>query len=97
MRLDAEPNGLPLTTGLACVTAHRHGPNFEWQRNFQVRGDLVRDERGWALAPHKLVGGFEVPDSQIGMLRENFRKSLRFARTARKELKARKKREARPG
>ncbi|MEO8091253.1 MAG: pyridoxamine 5'-phosphate oxidase family protein [bacterium] len=93
VRLGAEPAGLPLTTGPACVTAHRHGPDFEWQRNFQVRGDLVRDGRGWALAPHKLVGGFEVPDSQIEMLRENFRKSLRFARTARKELKKRKARE----
>ena len=58
-----------------------------------MRGDLVRDERrAGRSAPHKLVGGFEVPDSQIGMLRENFGKSLRFARTARKELKKRKAR-----
>ena len=36
----AEPAGLPLLEGLACVTAHDHAPEFKWQRNFQVRGDL---------------------------------------------------------
>ena len=51
VRLGAEPAGMPITSGLACVTAHRHGPNFEWQQNFQVRGDLVRGGAGWALRP----------------------------------------------
>ena len=96
VRLDSEPAALPLTTGLACITAHRHGPEFEWQQNFQVRGDLVRDERGWALAPHKLVGGFEMPQSQLELLRQNFGKSLRYTRTARNELKKRKERTAGP-
>jgi Pyridoxamine 5'-phosphate oxidase len=89
VRLGAEPAGMPITSGLGCVTAHRHGPNFEWQQNFQVRGDLVRDGAGWALVPHKLVGGLEVPESQLGMLRANFRKSLRFAKRARAEMRER--------
>ena len=57
--LGVEPAGLPLTEGQACLTAHAHDPTFSWQENFQVRGDLVRDNGGWALVPHRLVGGFE--------------------------------------
>ena len=34
---------------------------LQWQINFQVRGDLVPEDGGWALVPHKLVGGFELP------------------------------------
>ena len=29
----------------ACLTVHDHDEKFTWQRNFQVRGDLVEDER----------------------------------------------------
>jgi hypothetical protein len=94
VRLGAEPAGMPITAGLACITAHRHGPNFEWQQNFQVRGDLVRDDAGWALVPHKLVGGFEVPESQLEMVRANFRKSLRFSKSARAEMRKRRARRA---
>ena len=47
VRLDAEPVGVPLLPGLACVTAHDHAPDFTWQRNFQVRGDLVEEDGGW--------------------------------------------------
>jgi len=90
--LGAEPAGLPLLEGRACLTAHRHGPNFEWQQNFQVRGDLKRSRDAWSLVPHRLVGGFQVPAGRLAMLRENFGKSLRFARTARRELKQRKAR-----
>ena len=36
--------------GRACLVAHDHG-RFEWQRNFQVRGDLVEEDGGWALRP----------------------------------------------
>jgi len=92
VKLGTEPSGLPLTTGRACLTAHAHGPNFEWQRNFQVRGDLVRDGEGWALAPRRLVGGFELPESDLDLWRQNFRKMLRFTRTARRQLRRRRAR-----
>ena len=55
------PPGLPLIEGRACLTVHRHAPDFTWQNNFQVRGDLERHPDGWRLVPRKLVGGFEVP------------------------------------
>lgn len=88
VRLDAEPFGVPWQPGLACLTFHAHDPDFTWQLNFQVRGDLVEDERGWYLVPHKLVGGFELPP---GSLRErmklNAAKVKRFRRIA-KERKA---------
>jgi hypothetical protein len=90
IRLAAEPVGVPLQPGLACVTAHAHHPRFLWQRNFQVRGDLVEEEGGWILVPHKLVGGFELPPSALARLRANAGKALRFRRTAKQELKRRK-------
>jgi pyridoxamine 5'-phosphate oxidase-like protein len=90
VRIDAEPVGAPLQPGLACVAAHDHSPDFEWQRNFHVRGDLVEDEGGWAVVPHKLVGGFELPPaSKLQQYRLNLRKSLRFRKTAKRELKRR--------
>ena len=86
IRIEADPVGAPLAAGPACVTAHEHDEDFSWQRNFQVRGDLVEHGDGWALVPHRLVGGFEVPKSQLQMYRENFRKMLRFRRTAKQQL-----------
>ena len=84
------PGGLPAIEGRACLTAHSHAPDFTWQENFQVRGDLVRDGDSWALVPHRLIGGFELPDEgRLAVARRNFSKSLRFARTARKRLKQR--------
>ena len=53
--------GLPVHPGLACLTAHDHHPDFRWQRNFQVRGDLVEDDGDWVLIPHRMVGGLELP------------------------------------
>jgi hypothetical protein len=82
--------GIPVQPGLACLTAHDHDPDFRWQRNFQVRGDLVEAESGWALVPHKLVGGFELPPtSMLARYRMNARKILRFRRTAKRELRSR--------
>jgi hypothetical protein len=26
-----------------------------------VRGDLVEEEGGWALVPHRMIGGLELP------------------------------------
>jgi hypothetical protein len=86
IRLGAEPEGVPLQPGLACLTAHEHAEDFTWQQNFQVRGDLVSTETGWAIAPHKLVGGFELPRSRIETLRVNAGKVKRFRRTAKREL-----------
>jgi hypothetical protein len=90
VRLGAVPNGMSLGTGRACLTAHAHSPEFEWQRNFQVRGELVQTDDGWAVRPHRLVGGFEVPESQLAILRENFKKVMRYRKTAKAELARRK-------
>ena len=90
VRLADEALGAPLQPGLACLTAHDHDPEFRWQRNFQVRGDLVEENGGWSLVPHKLIGGFELPPgSTLERYRLNARKILRFRRTARRELRGR--------
>jgi hypothetical protein len=85
--IGAEPVGLPLLEGRACLTVHRHAPDFTWQRNFQVRGDLIRDPDGWLLAPRKLVGGFELPEGPIARNRDFVRKFWRFRRTAKRRLR----------
>jgi hypothetical protein len=85
IRLEAEPAGLPLAEGRVCLTAHSHGPRFEWQENFQVRGDLVRRDGGWEVVPHKLVGGFELPKG-VKRMRDFVRKYRRFHRTAKQRL-----------
>jgi hypothetical protein len=88
--LEAEPSGFPLTEGPACLVAHAHDETFSWQRNFQVRGDLVRGEGGWELVPRRLIGGFELPDeSTLARDRRNAAKSVRFYRTARRRQRAR--------
>ena len=46
LRIAAGVLGLPVQTGLACVTAHD---------GFQVRGDLVEEEGGWVVVPHQMV------------------------------------------
>jgi hypothetical protein len=82
--------GLPVQPGLACVTAHDHHPDFLWQRNFQVRGDLVEEDGRWAVIPHKLVGGFELPPSStLQRYRLNLGKMIRFRRTAKTVLRDR--------
>ena len=87
IRLSGAPVGVPWQPGLACVTAHDHSPDFKWQRNFQVRGDLVEEDGAWVVIPHKLVGGFELPPgSLLGRVRHNMKKMRRFRRTAKREL-----------
>jgi hypothetical protein len=86
VRIEVDPVGLPLQPGLACVSAHEHAAEFTWQTNFQVRGDLVERDGEWVLVPHKFVGGFIVPKSQVAMLRENFKKSLSFRKVAQREM-----------
>ncbi|MGH2761010.1 MAG: pyridoxamine 5'-phosphate oxidase family protein [Thermoleophilaceae bacterium] len=90
IRLGGAPVGVPWQPGLACVTAHDHHPDFRWQRNFQVRGDLVEEDGAWAVIPLKLVGGFELPPGSLAQrVRLNMKKMRRFRRIARRELAAR--------
>ena len=90
IRLGGAPVGVPWHPGLACVTAHDHAPDFNWQRNFQVRGDLVEEDGGWAVVPQRLIGGFELPPaSTLQRYRVNARKVLRFRKIARAEMRKR--------
>ena len=85
LRLGGGPVGVPWQPGLACVTAHDHPPEFKWQRNFQVRGDLVEEDGGWALVPHRLVGGLELPPvSKPKLYAQNAGKMTRMWRRAKK-------------
>jgi hypothetical protein len=86
VRLGELPDWLPATPSKACLTAHAHGPRFEWQANFQVRGDLVQEAGDWSLVPHRLVGGFELPQGKLQAYRENLGKMLRFRKRAKAEL-----------
>jgi hypothetical protein len=86
IRLGELPEWLPAEAVRACLCAHAHHPDFLWQTNFQVRGDLVREDDGWSLLPHRLVGGFELPESKVAGYRENFGKMRRFRKIAKREL-----------
>jgi hypothetical protein len=87
VRLGGAPVGVPWQSGLVCLTAHDHSPDFMWQRNFQVRGDLIEEDGAWAVVPHKLVGGFELPPGSLaGRVRANLGKVRRYRRTAKREL-----------
>ena len=86
IRLGELPDWLPARPGKACLVAHAHHPDFIWQTNFQVRGDLVDGGDGWSLVPHRLVGGFELPESRLEGYRVNFKKMRRFRKVAKREL-----------
>jgi hypothetical protein len=50
-----------------------------------VRGDLVEEDGGWALVPHRLIGGLELPPvSKPKLYAQNVRKMRRMWQTARK-------------
>ena len=86
VQIPEEPLGAPLAPGRACLVAHDHAPDFTWQRNFQIRGELVEHEDGWALAPRRLVGGFELPPgSFLSRYRLNAAKAMRFRQIAKRE------------
>jgi hypothetical protein len=90
IRIGAGALGVPVQPGLACVTAHDHHPEFVWQRNFQVRGDLIEEDGGWVVIPHRLIGGFELPPgSTLQRYKLNFAKMLRYHKTAKAEMRAR--------
>jgi hypothetical protein len=86
--IDAEPASLPVLEGRACLTVHRHAPDFTWQRNMQVRGNLVRSPDGLELVPRRIVGGFEIPKG-MGRMRDFIKKGPGFYRTYRRRLKER--------
>lgn len=86
IHVDEQPLGVQLREGPACLTAHDHEDTLRWQRNFQVRGSLVRITSGWAIVPQRVVHGFELPP--VGALTRtvsNFARIRRYRRTARRE------------
>jgi hypothetical protein len=87
--IEDEPAGMPLLEGRACLTVHRHAPDFTWQRNMQVRGNLARTAEGWRLVPSRIVGGFELPEGRISRFRDFIRNGPGFYRTYRRRLKER--------
>jgi hypothetical protein len=88
IRIGAHPAGLPLIEGRACLTVHAHAPDFTWQRNMQVRGDLARSPDDLRLTPRKIVGGFEIPKG-AGRFRDFVRKGPGFYRTYRRRMRER--------
>lgn len=86
IHLEQEPNGLPLAEGRACLTVHRHAPDFTWQSNFQVRGNLSREGGGWRLVPTRLVGGIELPKSAAGRYRAFISRMLPYRRRAKRRM-----------
>jgi hypothetical protein len=99
IEIEADPAGLPLLEGRACLTVHRHAPDFSWQRNMQVRGNLARSGEGWRLLPRKIVGGFELPEGRFYKFRDFVKKGPGFYRTYRRRLRernARMRRQAQP-
>lgn len=87
IHIDANPGGAPLRPGYACVTAHDHHEKLHWMRNFQVRGDMVEQPSGgWAVVPHRVVDGFELPPTgALTRAVSNFGKIRRFRKTAKRE------------
>jgi hypothetical protein len=87
VRIGAGALGLPVHPGRACLAVHDHAPDFAWQRNFHVRGDLVERDGDWEIVPHKLVGGFELPPgSMLSRYRLNLSKMRRYRKIAKREL-----------
>jgi len=87
VRIGSGVLGLPALPGLACLAAHDHAPDFTWQRNFQIRGDLLERDGEWVLSPRKLVGGFELPPgSFLSRYRLNAKKIKRYRKIAKREL-----------
>jgi hypothetical protein len=87
--IQREPAGLPMAEGRACLTVHRHAPDFTWQRNMQVRGNLERTGDELLLVPSRIVGGFELPEGRLSRFRDFVRKGPGFYRTYRRRIKDR--------
>ena len=92
VRLGGAPTGVPWAPGLACLTVHDHDETFSYQRNFQVRGDLIEEQGAWTLVPRKLVGGFELPPgSLVSRVRQNMGKMRRMHSVAKREMAERRR------
>lgn len=89
VRLLALPGGLPLAEGRACLTVHRHNPDFTWQNNFQVRGNLVGEGGEWRLVPRRLVGGFELPKGVTGRYKAFMSRMIPYRRRAKERMRSR--------
>jgi hypothetical protein len=89
IRLEHDPATLPVLEGRACLTVHRHAPDFTWQKNMQVRGNLVRSDDGLRLVPRKIVGGFELPPGRFSRFRDFVKKGPGFHRTYRRRMRER--------
>jgi hypothetical protein len=89
IEIGAKPAALPVMEGRACLTVHRHSPDFTWQRNMQVRGDLESSGDGLRLIPRRVVGGFELPEGRLSRYRDFIRKGPGFYRTYRRRQRAR--------
>jgi hypothetical protein len=87
--IQGDPAGLPLIEGRACLTVHRHAPDFSWQRNMQVRGNLTRSADGWRLVPRRIVGGFELPEGRLTRFSDFLKKGPGFYRTYRRRMRER--------
>jgi hypothetical protein len=88
--IDVAPAGVELRPGPACVTAHDHDPELHWTRNFQVRGNLVADEHGWLVVPHRTVAGFELPPTgSVVRAVANLPKIRRFRKTGARQRRSR--------
>jgi hypothetical protein len=87
--IEGDPAGLPLLEGRACLAVHRHAPDFTWQRNMQVRGNLEPTGEGWRLVPRRIVGGFELPEGRLNRFRDFIKKGPGFYRTYRRRLRER--------
>jgi hypothetical protein len=79
IRIEGTPSGVPFQPGPACLTPHAHGERFGSHQDFQLRGDLVYAEDGWALIPHKVLGDAESRLAGLARLR-------RLRRAAKREL-----------
>jgi hypothetical protein len=90
VRIDAEPHGVRLLPGPACLTAHDHHEMLHWTRNFQVRGELLQDRDGWLITPQRVLTGFELPPSgAVTRAVLNLGKIRRFRKTAKRERRRR--------
>jgi hypothetical protein len=89
IRIGQEVPGVPMIEGRACLTVHRHSPDFTWQQNMQVRGNLVRGDDGLRLIPRKIVGGFELPPGRFSRFSDFIKKGPGFHRTYRRRMRER--------
>jgi hypothetical protein len=86
IRIEGAPTAVPFQPGLACLTPHAHDERFGSHQDFQLRGDLVFADGGWALIPHEVLGSREPPHSRLRMIGAGAAKMRRFRRIAKREL-----------